>query len=71
MDLKWTQVQVALAISGLNTLNFDGGLGFQDFYGKTKEIAYYDEILTDVELEYLTSYRSLNELVTELNLNAL
>ena len=42
-----------------------------DFYGKTKEIAYYDEILTDLELETLTSYRSLNEMVTELNLNAL
>ena len=41
------------------------------FYGKTKEIAYYDEILTDEELEYMTSYRSLNELVTELNLNTL
>jgi len=37
----------------------------------TKELGYYDEILTDLELETLTSYRSLNELVTELNLNAL
>ena len=37
----------------------------------TKEIGYYDEILTDEELEYMTSYRSLNEMVTELNLNAL
>jgi len=37
----------------------------------TKELGYYDEILTDEELEYMTSYRSLNELVTELNLNAL
>ena len=61
----------SISLSGLNTLNFDGGLGFQDFYGKTKEIAYYDEILTDEELETLTSYRSLNELVTELNLNTL
>jgi len=41
------------------------------FYGKTKEIGYYDTALTDEELEYLTSYRSLNELVTELNLNTL
>ena len=23
-----------------------------DFYGNTKEIGYYDEILTDAELEY-------------------
>ena len=36
-----------------------------------KKLAYYDEILTDLELETLTSYRSLNEMVTELNLNAL
>jgi hypothetical protein len=42
-----------------------------EFYGKTKEIGYYDTALTDEELEYMTSYRSLNELVTELNLNTL
>lgn len=42
-----------------------------DFYGKTKELGYYDTALTDLELEYMTSYRSLNEMVTELNLNAL
>lgn len=60
-----------ISINGLNTLNFDGGLGFQDFYGKTKELGYYDTALTDEELEYITSYRSLNELVTELNLNEL
>ena len=46
-------------------------LAVNDFHGKTKEIAYYDEILTDAELETLTSYRSLNEMVIELNLNAL
>jgi len=61
------------APSLLNTIDlynpFNGGQ--DNFYGKTKEIAYYDEILTDAELEYLTSYRSLNEMVTELNLNAL
>ena len=57
--------------SGLKELAFDQGNGGDDFYGKTKELGYYDEILTDEELEYLTSYRSLNELVTELNLNTL
>ena len=49
----------------------DLGNNSNDFYGKTKELGYYDEILTEEELEYLTSYRSLNELVTELNLNTL
>ena len=58
---------------GLNTLDFNWALGSasEAFYGKTKEIGYYDTILTDEELEYMTSYRSLNELVTELNLNEL
>ena len=37
----------------------------------TKEVGYYDTTLTDEELEYMTSYRTLNELVTELNLKAL
>jgi hypothetical protein len=57
--------------SGINKLSFDRADGINDFYGKTKEIGYYDATLTDSELEYLTSYRSLNELVTELNLNTL
>ena len=57
---------------GLDRLQFtdaDGNTRF--FYGNTKEIGYYDTALTDEELEYMTSYRSLNELVTELNLNTL
>jgi len=57
--------------TGLSSLDFSNVGGGQPFYGKTKEIGYYDATLTDSELEYLTSYRSLNELVTELNLNTL
>jgi len=57
--------------SGLNELMFDNGTGSSNFYGNTKEIAYYDTILTDEELEVLTSYETLTELVTELNLNEL
>ena len=56
---------------GLSELSFDRGDGALDFYGKTKEISYYDEILTDTELEYMTSYRSLSEMLKELNLKAL
>jgi hypothetical protein len=56
------------ALSELKFSYFNGG---DNFYGKTKELGYYDATLTDSELEYLTSYRSLNELVTELNLNTL
>ena len=53
----------------LKNLSFDNGAGGDDFYGKTKEIAYYNEILTDLELETLTSYRSWEAMVKELNLN--
>ena len=56
---------------GLSSLFFSESEGSFPFYGNTKEIAYYDTVLTDEELEYMTSYRSLNEMVTELNLNAL
>jgi hypothetical protein len=48
------------------SLNLNGS---EAIYGKTKEIAYYDEILTDLELETLTSYRSWESMVNELNLN--
>jgi hypothetical protein len=55
--------------TGLNTLNFNDGAGGADYFGKTKELAYYDEVLTDLELETLTSYRTWEEMVNELNLN--
>jgi hypothetical protein len=55
----------------LSELAFDSADGGSDFYGKTKEIGYYDEILTDEELEYMTSYRSLSEMLKELNIKAL
>ena len=55
--------------SGLNVINYRNSISGDDFYGKTKEIAYYDEILTDLELETLTSYRTWEEMVKELNLN--
>ena len=57
--------------TGLSELSFNRANDTNPLYGKTKEIAYYDTVLTDEELETLTSYRSLNELVTELNLNTL
>ena len=55
----------------LTELAFDRGDGGEDFYGKTKEIAYYDTVLTDLELETLTSYRSWLSMVNELNLNVI
>jgi len=53
--------------SGLNELSFDR-VGASNFYGKTKRIGYFDEVLTDAELETLTSYTSFTEMANELNL---
>mgnify|MGYP003666878304 CR=1 FL=1 len=39
--------------TGLNVLSFDYG-GGSDFYGKTKQIQYFDSALTDAELAALT-----------------
>lgn len=55
--------------TGLKELAFDKGDGNDDLYGKTKELGYYDTILTDLELETLTSYRNWVSMVNELNLN--
>ena len=60
---------MASAFSGLNVLNFTLPNGINPFYGKTKEIGYYDTALTDAELETLTSYRNWVSMVNELNLN--
>jgi hypothetical protein len=59
--------------SGLSELAFDDGNNSSNspFYGKTKEIGYYDTVLTDLELETLTSYRSWLSMVKELNLNVI
>ena len=63
-------ISSAAMASGFKSLNFANATGgTQPFYGKTKEIGYYDAILTDLELEYLTSYRSWESMVNELNLN--
>lgn len=55
---------------GLSEFAFDNG-ATTSWEGKAKGINVYQTALTDAELEYLTSYRSLAEMVTELNLNAL
>jgi len=53
----------------LRQANFSSTLS--EFYGKTKELGYYDTALTDEELEYMTSYRTLRRMAKELNLNKL
>ena len=53
----------------MSELKFSYFNGTDDFYGKTKELGYYNTILTDLELETLTSYKSWTSMVNELNLN--
>ena len=80
--IKYTASNVSLIINGfellttskgafadsLTTLEFAQGNGGNNFYGKTKEVGYYDAVLTDAELEALTSYTSFTNMANELNL---
>jgi len=50
---------------GLNELSFDNvGGGSEKFFGKTREVQYFDSALTDAQLETLTSWTSLQEMIT-------
>jgi len=85
ISLKYKQNDFSLFLNGFEVGSSNVGSTFangvltqvnfsstaSEFYGKTKEVAYYDTALTDAELEVLTSYETLTELVTELNLNEL
>ena len=62
---------LSFPINTLNNVSFLNEAGIYPFEGNVKDLRVYNTALTDVELEYMTSYRSLNEMVTELNLNAL
>jgi hypothetical protein len=47
---------------GLTQLRFSRKGGSLPFYGKTKQIQYYDSALTDSELEQLTSWTSFSDM---------
>ena len=49
---------------GLNSLQFNSGAGFSTFYGNTREVQYFNSVLTDAQLETLTSWTSLQEMIT-------
>ena len=53
---------VGITPSSLDTLNFDNGSGGSDFYGKTKQIQYFDSALNDSDLETLTSWTSFTDM---------
>jgi hypothetical protein len=47
---------------GLSDLSFDSGASAEQFYGKTKQIQYYKSVLTESELEKLTSWTSFSDM---------
>jgi hypothetical protein len=53
--------------TGLDELAFDNGDSLHPFYGKTKQIQYFDSALTDSELETLTSWMSFSDMAIDLN----
>jgi hypothetical protein len=57
---KFSEISNASAMpTGLNELAFDSnGLGNEPLYGKTKQIQYFNTVLTSAELETLTSWTS-------------
>jgi len=48
----------------ISSLQFFNGTGTGIFYGKTRELQYFDSALTDAQLETLTSWTSLQEMIT-------
>ena len=54
---------------GLSELAFDDGGGGNDFYGNTKQIQYFNTVLTDSELETLTYWTSFIEMAQAQNYN--
>ena len=51
-----------LGLSGLNSLEFNHGNDAFDFYGKAKQIQYFDSALADTQLEQLTSWQSFRDM---------
>jgi hypothetical protein len=54
----------AVMPSGLDTLAFRRPDNTSQFYGKTKQLQYFDSALTDSELETLTSWVSFSDMAT-------
>ena len=48
--------------TGLSTLKIQGSTGFSNFYGKTKQLQYFDSALADTLLEQLTSWLSFRDM---------
>ena len=68
-EVDTSVINWAMPLNTLDRINLSHYNKSLPFYGSTKEIGYYDEVLTDLELETLTSYRTWEAMVKELNLN--
>ncbi len=53
---------VSFPTNTLKNLSFNGAAGGQPFYGNTKQIQYYNSVLTESELEKLTSWTSFSDM---------
>ena len=50
-----------------NRLEFERGSGLFQFYGKIKQIQYFNSALTDLELEEMTGFKSFVQMANQLN----
>ena len=48
--------------SNLNNLSFSSGTGSSILRGNTKQIQYYNTVLTDIELEEISSWTSFSDM---------
>lgn len=62
IELATSLIGTTFSSGTLTSINFDDGSGFADFYGKTKQIQYHSTVLSDSNLEKLTSWTSFNEM---------
>jgi len=53
----------------LTELEFEASYGLEEFYGKTSQVQYFNTVLTDSELETLTSWTSFIEMAQAQNYN--
>jgi hypothetical protein len=60
--IKVGENPIAIMPINLSELAFDDGGNTSKFYGKTKQIQYYNSALTDSELEQLTSWTSFTDM---------
>ena len=60
--IKVGENPIAIMPINLSELAFDDGGNTSKFYGKTKQIQYYNSALTDSELEQLTSWTSFSDM---------